>query len=141
MLYIHTFIVTIYSIFICTCTKRYIHTLKHAYVYAYIHSFIHMSMHSYLYIYTYIHTLKLTSHTHISYIHTYSPAYSTDPEEVFSWVGIIMYLPPSQTEQQRADIQRRFDEYTQLIEPLLRKYKANVCTVCEATNVLSIMCM
>eukprot|EP01035_Chromulina_nebulosa_P025219 gene25219-32909_t len=55
-----------------------------------------------------------------------SPAYSTDPDEVFSWVGIIMYLPPSQTEQQRQEIQRRFDEYTQLIEPLVKKYKANV---------------
>lgn len=55
-----------------------------------------------------------------------SPAYSTDPDEVFSWVGIIMYLPPSQTEQQRQEIQRRFDEYTQLIEPLVKKYRANV---------------
>jgi hypothetical protein len=25
-----------------------------------------------------------------------SPAFSDDPERVFSWVGIIMYLPPGQ---------------------------------------------
>lgn len=55
-----------------------------------------------------------------------SPAYSADPEEVFSWVGVIMYLPPGQTEQQRDAITRRFEEYKDLMAPLLAKYRAAV---------------
>ena len=30
-----------------------------------------------------------------------SPAYSENPNELFSWVGIIMYLPPGQDDQAR----------------------------------------
>lgn len=39
-----------------------------------------------------------------------SPAYSQDPEQVFSWVGIIMYLP-TQDEAQRDRITAAFKAY------------------------------
>eukprot|EP00597_Dinobryon_sp_UTEXLB2267_P011642 CAMPEP_0170132252 /NCGR_PEP_ID=MMETSP0020_2-20130122/23753_1 /TAXON_ID=98059 /ORGANISM="Dinobryon sp., Strain UTEXLB2267" /LENGTH=495 /DNA_ID=CAMNT_0010367523 /DNA_START=279 /DNA_END=1763 /DNA_ORIENTATION=+ len=55
-----------------------------------------------------------------------SPAYSNDPEEVFTWVGVIMYLPSTQTDLQRLQIKRKFDEYTTLMAPLLKKYNATV---------------
>lgn len=54
-----------------------------------------------------------------------SPAYSENPDEVFSWVGIIMYLPPHQTPQQREEIAKQFQRYTQLIQPLLNEYDAH----------------
>uniref|UniRef100_A0A061QTN3 L-galactono-1,4-lactone dehydorogenase n=1 Tax=Tetraselmis sp. GSL018 TaxID=582737 RepID=A0A061QTN3_9CHLO len=43
-----------------------------------------------------------------------SPAYSADPEALFSWVGVIMYLPPDDL-QQRAEITSRFHDYTDLV--------------------------
>jgi len=83
-----------------------------------------------------------------------SPAYSPRPDDVFCWVGVIMYLPPSQNDAQvsrsvaalpvlaglgalsplplrapslqRAEIQRRFDAYRAAMEPLLDEYGATV---------------
>jgi L-galactono-1,4-lactone dehydrogenase len=49
-----------------------------------------------------------------------------DDPEVFSWVGIIMYLPPNQGPASRAAITRAFDEYTALMEPLMTEYDAHV---------------
>jgi L-galactono-1,4-lactone dehydrogenase len=56
-----------------------------------------------------------------------SPAYAvqSDGEEIFSWVGVIMYLPPNQTEHQRVAIKARFSEYLELIQPLLEEYNAH----------------
>ncbi len=54
-----------------------------------------------------------------------SPAYSQDPDEVFSWVGIIMYLPPHQIPLEREEITKQFQRYTQLIQPLLEEYNAH----------------
>ena len=42
-----------------------------------------------------------------------SPAYSEAPEDIFSWVGIIMYLP-TQDEQQREKITAAFEGYKRL---------------------------
>ena len=36
-----------------------------------------------------------------------------------------MYLPPNQTEEQRGLIKARFNDYLQLIRPLLEEYKAH----------------
>lgn len=56
-----------------------------------------------------------------------SPAYAVQSvgEEIFSWVGVIMYLPPNQTEHQREAIKARFSEYLELIQPLLEEYNAH----------------
>lgn len=56
-----------------------------------------------------------------------SPAYAerSAGEEIFSWVGVIMYLPPNQTEHQRGAIKARFSEYLELIRPLLEEYNAH----------------
>lgn len=51
-----------------------------------------------------------------------SPAHSPNRDDVFTWVGIIMYLPPSQTPAQRDAIAARFREYCRLIDPLVREY-------------------
>ena len=55
-----------------------------------------------------------------------SPAYSNSPNEVFSWVGIIMYLPAGQIDQQREEILRSFRKYTQIIAPIIEKYDGQV---------------
>ncbi len=54
-----------------------------------------------------------------------SPAFSTDPHEVFSWVGVIMYLPPGQTDAQRTQIKERFTQYVDAMQPLLVEYNAH----------------
>jgi L-galactono-1,4-lactone dehydrogenase len=54
-----------------------------------------------------------------------SPAHSSDPGEVFSWVGVIMYLPPGQTDKQRIEIKRRFAQYVEAMQPLLVEYNAH----------------
>jgi L-galactono-1,4-lactone dehydrogenase len=53
-----------------------------------------------------------------------SPAYSENPDEVFSWVGIIMYLPPNQSDAQRQEITRSFRQYVELMRPLCEEYGA-----------------
>ena len=55
-----------------------------------------------------------------------SPAYSVDPQEKFCWVGIIMYTPSGQSQEQRENIRRAFVNYGKALEPLLLKYKAQV---------------
>lgn len=55
-----------------------------------------------------------------------SPAYSTNADEVFSWVGVIMYLPPGQTDDQRRAVTDKFREYARLMRPLLEEYGASV---------------
>ena len=57
----------------------------------------------------------------ISYM---SPAYSENPKELFSWVGIIMYLPPGQDETAREDITRRFEDYADIMRSVGKKYGA-----------------
>ena len=53
-----------------------------------------------------------------------SPAYSDDPDEVFSWVGIIMYLP-TEDPVPRSAITHKFQEYTRMVErELMPSYKA-----------------
>jgi hypothetical protein len=53
-----------------------------------------------------------------------SPAFSKNAEDLFSWVGIIMYLPPRQTPQQREEITASFDQYVNLLTPLFEEYGA-----------------
>jgi L-galactono-1,4-lactone dehydrogenase len=55
-----------------------------------------------------------------------SPAYSNDPDDVFTWVGIIMYLPPNQSKEERNKIADKFEEFKQILQPLLQEYKATV---------------
>lgn len=54
-----------------------------------------------------------------------SPAYSENPEDIFTWVGIIMYLPPSQTAEQRKRITDAFNAYTTKLAPLYEEYGAH----------------
>ena len=53
-----------------------------------------------------------------------SPAYSTDENAVFSWVGIIMYLPPGQDEDSRQKITEQFRRYGDIMEEIGEKYGA-----------------
>ena len=53
-----------------------------------------------------------------------SPAYSDNPDDIFTWVGIIMYLPPSQTKEQRQAITEAFNKYTAQVAPLYAEYGA-----------------
>lgn len=55
-----------------------------------------------------------------------SPAYSSNPDEIFSWVGVIMYLPPTQSESQKKEITECFRNYVQLMRPLCEEYNARV---------------
>jgi L-galactono-1,4-lactone dehydrogenase len=53
-----------------------------------------------------------------------SPAHSTHPEDMHSWVGIIMYLP-SEDAAQRAEITASFRQYARMCEEeLMPKYGA-----------------
>ena len=53
-----------------------------------------------------------------------SPA-SGESESLFSWVGIIMYLPDSKQAEKRAAVTRKFVDYRKLVEDkLLKKYRA-----------------
>lgn len=60
-----------------------------------------------------------------------SPAYSEDPNEIFSWVGIIMYLPNMvdsespdavAVSRRRNEITRRFQSYAQVKNDLVADY-------------------
>ena len=52
-----------------------------------------------------------------------SPAHSTNPDDVHSWVGIIMYLPEDPAARQ--DVTDAFHEYAEHCElELMPKYKA-----------------
>ena len=53
-----------------------------------------------------------------------SPAYSENPDDIFTWVGVIMYLPPSQSPEQRTEITRAFWDYTSKLTPLFEEYNA-----------------
>lgn len=53
-----------------------------------------------------------------------SPAYSTNEHEVFTWVGVIMYLPAD--EEQRVKVTEKFREYSRLMQPLMDEYGAQV---------------
>ena len=53
-----------------------------------------------------------------------SPAYSENKDDIFTWVGVIMYLPPGKTPEQRADITNAFQTYTSLLAPVYEKYNA-----------------
>jgi L-galactono-1,4-lactone dehydrogenase len=54
-----------------------------------------------------------------------SPAYSSNSRDVFSWVGIIMYLPPH-GDQQRRLITDKFREYARAIEPLVEEFGGKI---------------
>lgn len=54
-----------------------------------------------------------------------SPAYSSNARDVFSWVGIIMYLPPH-GDQQRRSITDKFREYVRAIEPLVEEFGGKI---------------
>lgn len=51
-----------------------------------------------------------------------SPAYSTNPSDIFCWIGIIMYMPLNQTPQQREIIKQQFQNYCNELSPLIQKY-------------------
>jgi len=53
-----------------------------------------------------------------------SPAGSSDPDEVFCWVGIIMYMPPGQGEDGRTKITETFHKYAAIAQSLGDKYGA-----------------
>lgn len=52
-----------------------------------------------------------------------SPAYSNSKDDVFSWVGIIMYLPTEDADQRRL-ITKDFFQYFRMTEQLRDKYNA-----------------
>ena len=45
---------------------------------------------------------------------------------MFSWIGIIMYIPANASLDEKAKIRRNFEQYCLLIEPLLQEYGAQV---------------
>lgn len=53
-----------------------------------------------------------------------SPAYSATEDDVFSWVGIIMYLPAGKSDSEREEIKKSFNQYVQSLQPLLAEYQA-----------------
>jgi L-galactono-1,4-lactone dehydrogenase len=57
-----------------------------------------------------------------------SPACSDDPKQVFSWVGVIMYLPPAEGDegnaQKRQNVTHEFNKYIAALEPLFEEYGA-----------------
>jgi hypothetical protein len=53
-----------------------------------------------------------------------SPAASDKPDEVFTWIGIIMYMPPGQSPESRDAITRRFEDYVRALEPIYEEYGA-----------------
>jgi L-galactono-1,4-lactone dehydrogenase len=69
-----------------------------------------------------------------------SPAYSSSPDDVFSWVGIIMYLPPlgddassssssstqAKNKSKRELITQHFDSYKSILQPLMDEYGASI---------------
>lgn len=67
-----------------------------------------------------------------------SPAYSSDEKEIFSWVGIIMYLPTSHgvtsdaqhisssNKVSREKVMEAFEGYSKLLFPLLQEYSATI---------------
>ena len=54
-----------------------------------------------------------------------SPAHSDDPEEIFSWVGGIMYMPDSQGAGGRAALTRKFRKYMDVMNRLAERYGAH----------------
>lgn len=79
-----------------------------------------------------IEELKLPAHSPIeqrwscSSTSKMSPVYSTNKNEIFSWVGIIMYLPPSANFQYQGDsiITQEFAKIVKALEPLYDEYNA-----------------
>jgi L-galactono-1,4-lactone dehydrogenase len=55
-----------------------------------------------------------------------SPAYSSNPEDIFCWVGIIMYMPLNQSAEQRDEIRKTFDSYCQALQPLMDRHNAQI---------------
>uniref|UniRef100_A0A7S4LLR5 FAD-binding PCMH-type domain-containing protein n=1 Tax=Eutreptiella gymnastica TaxID=73025 RepID=A0A7S4LLR5_9EUGL len=53
-----------------------------------------------------------------------SPAHSNDPNQVFSWVGVIMYLPPGQDDEGLQKITDQFEAYTKALGPVYKQYGA-----------------
>lgn len=53
-----------------------------------------------------------------------SPAYSSDPNAIFSWVGVIMYLPPGQDATSRKNITDSFNNYIAALQPLMDEFGA-----------------
>ena len=51
-----------------------------------------------------------------------SPAFSLNAADVFTWVGIIMYLPPGQAAEQRAQIAAKFEKYCRALQPVLQRH-------------------
>lgn len=52
-----------------------------------------------------------------------SPAYSSNAEDIFSWVGIIMYLP-SEDPAQREAITKRFFQYFRMTDVVRKRFNA-----------------
>ena len=50
-----------------------------------------------------------------------SPAYSTNNSDIFSWVGVIMYLP-TQNDRIRSWISNEFESYSSVLNNLIDKY-------------------
>ena len=53
-----------------------------------------------------------------------SPAYDVNPDIIYSWVGIIMYLPPNQNALGRANITRHFYQYAKILYDISKDYGA-----------------
>lgn len=53
-----------------------------------------------------------------------SPAYSENPDALFTWVGIIMYMPTSQSVEERQRITEHFRKYASIMQQVGDKYGA-----------------
>merc|ERR1711871_1864234 len=54
-----------------------------------------------------------------------SPAHDSDPDALFSWVGVIMYLPLEDRDDLRRRITGAFDGYRDIVEGIGRRYCAH----------------
>lgn len=53
-----------------------------------------------------------------------SPAYSLDPDEVFTWIGVIMYLPSELSDAKKEQVKNNFRVYSKLVQQLCDEYGA-----------------
>lgn len=55
-----------------------------------------------------------------------SPAYSSNVSDIFSWIGVIMYLPPNLSSNKRVEVTDQFQKYCQHLQPLIDEFEGKI---------------
>ena len=66
-----------------------------------------------------------------------SPAFSEDPADIFSWIGVITYLPPSHDDASRERLQQQFNTLVEEVDALSEKYVASAVVVAPSRAVIT----